>query len=123
MANALFFPSKIQSSPRSGTSRLRVCDVLCDIDGCDQHTFLMAAWADAALLTGKCDEQAVATIWAAHPGEAFAQVAANSEKHTASRDGVAVVQRRNRLEQLLSVFDGELAVVGNTPELDVRKED
>jgi len=79
MANALFFPSKIQSSPRSGTSRLRVCDVLCDIDGCDQHTFLMAAWADAALLTGKCDEQAVATIWAAHPGEAFAQVAATQK--------------------------------------------
>jgi len=57
------------------------------------------------------------------PGRSLRAGRRNSEKHTASRDGVAVVQRRNRLEQLLSVFDGELAVVGNTPELDVRKED
>ena len=65
--------------------------VLCNVNRRDQHAFLVATRAvapisprrirgDAALFAGERDEQAVSAIGAAHPGEAFAQVAAAQER-------------------------------------------
>ena len=52
------------------------CHILGNVDRGDQHALLVAAWADAALLTGKRYEQVVPAIGAAHSGEPLAQVAA-----------------------------------------------